>query len=394
MMNDERSLNPAFRAQGFRVLHLTAIAIRRLRNIERIDWQPPAGVSLIWGDNGQGKTNLIEAMHVALTGRSFRTHRDEELLPWGTADEPTRVQAALSGRAGATRLAVALGRGFKRVYADGQWLARLVELWSRAAVVTFTPEDADLMKGAPATRRQFMDMVLARIAPAYLDQLTRYHQALKRLNAIYKTRPVEKDVRAEAEAYWSVLAEAGACLIDARRRWLGDAAPELAARLVCLGLSEPVALAYEPNVEVATPGSDPAPLAPPQIEARFRELLAATYCDNRRLGSCSVGAHRDDFSVKLGGHDLRRFGSQGQHRLVALALKLESAAWIKRLSGEAPILLLDDFGSELDPARRASVLAGLAGSMQVIVTATTPGDFPPCARFDAAIRIVAGKISG
>lgn len=374
-------------------MQLTAIAIRRLRNIERIDWQPPAGVSLIWGDNGQGKTNLIEAIHLTLTGRSFRTHRDEEMLPWGTTDEPTRVQAALMGHAGATRLAVAMGKGFKRVYADGQWLSRLVELWGRAAVVTFTPEDADLMKGAPAARRQFMDMVLARVSPAYLDQLTRYHQALKRLNAIYKTRPIERDVRAEAEAYWIVLAEAGAGLIEARRKWLGDAGPELAKRMERLDASGEIELNYEPNVEAAGRGSGPtSENETALIAARFRDLLAETYFDSRRLGSCSVGAHRDDFSIKLGGHDLRRFGSQGQHRLVALALKLESAGWIQRLSGDAPILLLDDFGSELDPARRASVLEGLAGSMQVLVTATTPNDFPAEAHFGAAIRIVAGQI--
>ncbi len=109
MMNDERSLDPELRAQGFRVLHLTAIAIRRLRNIERIDWQPPAGVSLIWGDNGQGKTNLIEAMHVALTGRSFRTHRDEELLPWG--DETSDARAGGPERARERRGGRGAGQG-------------------------------------------------------------------------------------------------------------------------------------------------------------------------------------------------------------------------------------------------------------------------------------------
>lgn len=374
-------------------MHLTAIAIRRVRNIDRIDWQPPAGLSLVWGDNGQGKTNLIEAIHLALTGRSFRTHRDDEMLPWGTADEPTRVQAALAGRNGAMRLAIALGRGFKRVYADGQWLSRLAELWGRASVVTFTPEDADLMKGSPSARRRFMDMVLARISPTYLDQLQRYHQALRRLNALYKTRPIEKDVRGEAEAYWAVLAEAGATLIVARHKWLADADPELAKRLVRLGSTGDVELNYEPNVEVVGRVSDPTPEPDrASIEQQFRKLLAESYADSRRLGSCPIGAHRDDFSIKLGGHDLRKYGSQGQHRLVALALKLESAAWIQKLSNDSPILLLDDFGSELDPARRASVLEGLAGSMQVIVTATTPNDFPPTATFDCTLRIVAGAV--
>jgi DNA replication and repair protein RecF len=280
-----------------------------------------------------------------------------------------------------------MGKGFKRVYADGQWLSRLVELWGRASVVTFTPEDADLMKGPPAARRRFIDMVLARVSPTYLDQLQRYHQALRRLNAIYKTRPIDRDVRGEAEAYWSVLAAAGATLIVARRKWLADADPELARRMDRLGAAAEVKLSYEPDL-----GSEALASPEPEISSLFKDLLAQSYPDARRLGSCPIGAHRDDFSINLGGHDLRKYGSQGQHRLVALALKLESAAWIQRLSNDSPILLLDDFGSELDPARRASVLEGLAGSMQVIVTATTPGDFPPNAMFDTAIRIVAGTI--
>ncbi|MEN6624619.1 MAG: DNA replication and repair protein RecF [Candidatus Sumerlaeia bacterium] len=369
-------------------MHLTAIAIRRLRNLERLDWQPPAGLSLVWGDNGQGKTNLLEAIHLALTGRSFRTRHDEEMLPWGTTDEPTRVQASLIAGAGATRLSVAMGRGFKRVYADGQWLARLIEIWPRASVITFAPEDADLMKGPPAARRRFIDMVLARISPRYLDQLQRYQQALRRLNALYKTKPIDRDVRAEAEAYWAVLAESGATLIDARRRWLAEAAPALAARLAELGCPDQAELGYDPDLGTEALDADEAGIA-----RLFRGMLGECYFDSRRLGTCQVGAHRDDFSLRLGGHDLRRYGSQGQHRLIALALKLESAAWIRRVSGESPILLLDDFGSELDPARRASVLAGLAGSMQVIVTATSPKDFPAGSPFDARMEIIHGKIA-
>lgn len=369
-------------------MHLTAIAIRRLRNIERLDWQPPAGLSLVWGDNGQGKTNLLEAIHLALTGRSFRTRHDDEMLPWGTTDEPTRVQASLAGNAGTTRLSVAMGRGFKRVYADGQWLARLIEIWSRAAVVTFAPEDADLMKGPPAARRRFLDMVLARISPRYLDQLARYQQALRRLNALYKTRPIDRDVRPEAEAYWSVLSDSGATLVSARKQWIAEAAPELDRRLKELGSTDTSELVYDPNLGEQVIDKDEAGIA-----KLFLDLLGESYADSRRLGTCQVGAHRDDFSLELGGHDLRRFGSQGQHRLIALALKLESAAWIQRISHESPIVLLDDFGSELDPARRASVLAGLAGSMQVLVTATSPKDFPAESPFDAQLEIVRGKIS-
>ncbi len=377
-----------------------SIAIRHLRNIERLDWQPPAGLSLIWGDNGHGKTTLLEAVHLALTGRSFRTRRDEEMLPWqGHPDDVTRSEIEIEGRTGRNRLAVTLVRtaregASKRAFADGQWLTRLADLWGRAAVVTFTPDDVDLMKGPPAGRRRFLDMLLAQASHPYLEWLQRYQQALRQLSALYKTRPPERDVRAEAQAFWQPLAEAGAALSQARAARLAEAAPALAEHYAALGGADEARLAYDPDI--APPdGLDAAdPAARPALASHHLALLEANYPESRRQGLCTIGPHRDDFSLLLAGHDLRRFGSQGQHRLAALALRLEGALALERLADEPPILLLDDFGSELDPRRREAVLARLAGSMQVLVTATTPADFGPRAGFEAAIRVREGRLEG
>ncbi len=368
-------------------MRILDLDIRRFRNIDRLAWSPPPGISLIWGDNGQGKTNLLEAAHFALTGRSFRTRRDDDLIPRDGPrdDDPTLVQATIAARLGERRLRVALGRGCKRLHVDGHLIERLADLWGESAVVTFTPEDAALLKGPPVGRRRFLDAVLAQASRRYLDLLQRYQQALRRLNAVYKRPHASPGVRAEAEAFYPALAEAGAGLMVFRARRLAEAATALGARYNDLGGAGTLEIHYEPDADFAT--LDEAPLA-----AAWIASLAERFDESRRFGATPFGVHRDDFSLRLDDQDLRRYGSQGQHRLTALALKLEAAAWLAASTGAPPILLLDDFGSELDPSRRQSVLHGLRGAMQVLVTATDPADFGGAQSFDSAIRIEKGRI--
>lgn len=263
---------------------------------------------------------------MALTGRSFRTHRDEETLPWGRADDPaapTLAQVALAGRRGERRLRVLLGKNWKRVFADEQWLERLADLWGEAGVVTFAPEDAALLKGPPAGRRRFLDASLSQLSRPYLENLVRYNQALRQLNAIYKTWPPDRDVRELAAAYTPELARAGTALMAARARRLAEAAGPVRERYEALGGAGALELAYDPNLALG--GHDPAD---PALDARaaeavYRERLEAGYEEGRRTGLCQLGVHRDDFTARLEGADLRRFGSQGQHRLAVLTLKLE-----------------------------------------------------------------------
>jgi DNA replication and repair protein RecF len=384
-----------FIPRGIPVLHLTSLTLRNFRNLEAIQWRPAPGLNLIWGENGQGKTNLLEGIHVALTGRSFRTHRDEDCVPWGRSDDPARptlAQVSLANRHGERRLRVLLGRAWKRVFADEQWLPRLADLWGEAGVVTFTPEDAALLKGPPAGRRRFLDLTISQFSRAYLGDLVRYNQALRQLNAVYKTWPPERDVRETARAWYPELARAGAALMLARARRLREAAGPVRERFTALGGAGALELAYDPDL--AFDGLDLAdPALEPQAAAdAYLARLEASYDDGRRLGLCQLGVHRDDFAVRLEGADLRRFGSQGQHRLAVLTLKLESARWIADALGEPPILLLDDFGSELDPGRREAVLRGLKGAMQVLVTATHPRDLGPEDIFDAHCQVTGGAI--
>lgn len=355
-------------------------------------------MNLVWGRNGEGKTNLLEAVHYALTGRSFRTRRDEEGLPWGGGDDeadPTRAEVTLSRQRGERVLRLMMGKGWKRVFADGQWQTRLADLLGEAAVVTFTPEEAGLFKGPPAGRRRFLDRVLCQISRPYLETVQRYDQALRQLNALLKGLRGHSDQerhRETAQAYFPEIAKTGAAMMMARARRLAEASGSMNERYRELGGSGELLLRYDPDlrrleIDPADPSVEVVPLA-----ELYQGRLEDAYAEARRLGACPLGVHRDDFSVQLDGQDLRRFGSQGQHRLASLTLKLESARWIEEMIGDAPILLLDDFGSELDPDRREAVLRKLSGSMQVIITATDPADLGSTGLFDVSCRIEGGRL--
>ena len=374
-------------------MHLTRIRIRHFRNVESIDWDPAPGLNLIWGDNGQGKTNVLEAVHMALTGRSFRAGREGECLPWNREEDPadpTLLEADLKTARGGRRLRLLLGKHWKRAFADGQWVARLADLWTCGAVVTFTPQAVGLFKGPPAERRRFLDMVLSRLSRPYLGHLQRYHQALRRLNAVLKSGSSPAGARRQAEAYYAQLAEAGAAVMLDRARRIGRSGPAVARRFNRFGGAGTLELIHDHSLgEMPLELTDPS-LEPGALAQAYLERLHALHEDNRRLGACAFGVHRDDFSARLDGHDLRRFGSQGQHRLAALTLKLEAADWIEHDIGDTPVLLLDDFGSELDPDRRESVLRGLRGAMQVIITATRPADLGNTVPFDRSMLISRG----
>ena len=373
-------------------LQIQRLTLRHFRNIAALDWEPAPGLNLIWGDNGQGKTNLLEAVHMALTGRSFRTRREEQCLPWDQAEDPadpTCAHLRLSGPLGERTVRLLMGKGWKRAWADGQWISRLADLWSRAAVVTFTPADSDLLKGPPGERRRFLDMILSQTSRPYLEALQRYQQALRQVNAIFKnTHAPAATLRQAAFAYYPVLAQAGALIMQTRAGQLAGAGPAAAVRFAALGGTAPFELHYEPDLK-----SGPQPEAPLPSAQEYQARLEARFEDHRRQGHCSLGVHRDDFYVLLGGKDLRQFGSQGQHRLSALTLKLEAAGWIGRAAGQAPLLLLDDFGSELDPGRRLSVLQELKGNMQVLVTATDPADLAGAGLFEGLARVHEGRLA-
>ena len=266
-------------------MHLLTLTIRKFRNIENLQWRPAPGLNLIWGENGQGKTNLLEAVAMAMTGRSFRTRRDEECLPWDQPQNPaapTLAQVEIQRRLGRRALRLVLGHESKRAFIEGRLAPRLADLWAEGAAVVFTPESVDLFKGPPAARRRLLDMTLAQVSPSYLDRLRRYQATLRQLNAALRSPQPEPQVREAAQAFYPLLADDGAALVAARAQRLADASGPLAERFCGAGRGGPLALRYLPNLKDQAP--EPAGAGESLLRERLLNKLHDRHADSRRWG--------------------------------------------------------------------------------------------------------------
>ncbi len=353
-------------------MNLLEIQIRRFRNLESLDWKPSPGINLIVGENGQGKTNLLEAIYFGVLGRSFRTRREDQCLPWNgeSSDDsgPTAViKANLRGRNSTRQLQVTLSRKAKKALSDGALVPRLGDLWQGSAVIIFSPSDVDLFRTTPSGRRSFLDQLLSLGSPAYFSALQRYQRALKQINAALKPHAHSNFSLQAADGFYRVLSESGGALMDLRRRYVQQLHVLCEAAYRTLEGSGVLELRYEPNLKTDPEAGEETPEA---LGGVLYERWTRRHEESRRSGLLESGPHRDDIRASLDGRDLGKFGSQGQHRLVVLSLKLSAADWLARGLDDAPLLLLDDFGSELDLRRRQAVLAHLRGRMQTFITAT------------------------
>jgi len=352
---------------------LSAIAVRDFRNIARADVPlPPAGIALV-GDNGEGKTNFLEAIAYLALLRSMRGVRDRDLVRFGAPAFHLDAEA-LGSRA--TRVAVGADRaGRKRAALDGVVAARLTDALGAVPSVCFSPADVALVGGAPAERRRFLDITLALSSPRYLAALRQYRAALVRRNAALRdaARPGER--HSTVAAWEPALAEHGAVLLEERRAWVAGAAPGFSRLCAVMGERGVMAIAY------ASPLADSSP-APAGLAEALAEALARGRDHDRRRGMTHAGPHRDDLAVTLDSRALRVVGSAGQQRTAAIALRLLEAATFRDRGGAQPLLLLDDPFAELDRTRAARVLALLEeaadhGRAQTVLCVPRANEIPP-----------------
>jgi DNA replication and repair protein RecF len=320
---------------------------------------------LLIGANAQGKSNLLEAVAMLATGKSFRTTREIEVIRFGQA------LAGISGiarvAAGTVNLACTIaagGGGTRKTYTLNGEGVKYARFLGSFKVVTFTPNDLALVWGAPALRRAMVNESLALADPRYYHELARYRKAMLQKNALLRNpsgTPPDTDL---LDVYDATLVSSGTELILARRHYLsalGDAATGLYGHWI---QNERLQVAYVPNVPAETPTRD---AVGSEFTRRLAEQRPAELARKRSL----VGPHRDEIELRLSGEPLARFGSQGQQRTAVLALRLAEYAVLRDLSGEPPVLLLDDVLSELDAERAAAFLSGLqAGIEQAFLTAT------------------------
>jgi DNA replication and repair protein RecF len=346
------------------------IELSSFRNYRTLSYTPSDRLNLLLGPNGQGKTNLLEALAFLLTGRSFRTSKVAEIPLWG------ETTAAVSGELRRQEGGRTLRRSLTRTE-DGTWRAAGESVpWAR--VIVFGWQDLAVLNGMPAARRNFIDGAAIRLYPTHAATFVRYRQILARRNAILRTRPVPGDL-AERLAPWDEqLATAGMELIARRRRAAAVIQTELARIYPALsGGRHKVVVRYRSELGEATD----APALASALERRRRDEI--------RRGQTLAGPHRDDLAIELDGVDARAYGSRGQQRLLALALRLSEVLPVTEAAGSAPVLLLDDALSELDPRVRDNVLREIASAEQVFLTSPDPLTAAGAARF----RIEAGEVA-
>jgi DNA replication and repair protein RecF len=352
-------------------VHLTSVQIQNYRNLERVELTPgPHGLVLI-GDNGHGKTNFLEAVYYLQILRAVRGTRDTDVVRFGA--EAFHIAGSVEGCPGERTIGIGFDRATKqkRARVDGVVVDRLSDAAGAVPSVMFSPADVALVAGEPAERRRFLDIALGLTSRAYLNALQRYRAALMRRNAILRdgTQTGRPDAH-QAAAWEPALAEHGAALIDERRRWVRSAAPRFTELCAAIGEPDVAELAYATGI---SPTSDLAAT----VEALLAALETRRPMDLRR-GTTHVGPHRDNLLLTLGARDTRTFGSAGQHRTAAIALRILEAETYRERTGATPIFLLDDPFAELDLGRASRILALLSDAMtgQTLLAVPRTSDIP------------------
>ena len=358
--------------RGAAVARLTSLSVRDFRNLQRLELEPPPDGMVLVGENGQGKTNLLEAIYYLELLRSVRGARDSDVVRFG-ADGFHLAADVHSDRAATVAVGFERAGKHKRVRIDGAVVDRLSDALGALSAVMFSPGDVDLVAGAPGARRRFLDIMLALTSRGYLAALQRYRTALAHRNAVLR-EAARSGIRSDAQiSVWeAALAQYGALLVCARREWVSHFADRFQSLSTAIGESASVNLAYVSTL----PESDDTQ------GALARALEEKRSLDVRR-GLTQAGPHRDDLSITIDApnapaRDLRGFGSAGQQRTAAIALRLLEAETFRDRRGAAPVFLLDDPFAELDERRSARIVELLehVGLGQTILVVPRESDVP------------------
>ncbi len=337
------------------------IEYRDYRNIESaaIDLSPE--VTILYGKNAQGKTNMLEGVYLFAQGKSHRSGRDSELIRFGAEASGLSMRYESAGRENTLSLEIP-ARGHKIPYKNGVRLDRLSEMIGNFRAVLFSPEHLSIIKSGPSERRAFLDVAISQLRPVYMRTLQRYNTILLQRNALLKGAKLGRDI-STLEAWSCGLAEYAAKIAVVRAEYaekLSVIASELYADMT--GRREQISISYHGTSRI---GGDYG------SEERVREIYLRQLTENTEreitLGSTQYGIHKDDVDIMLNGREAKFFASQGQQRSIVLTMKLAEGEFSKCETGEYPVFLLDDILSELDPARRSYIVSGIK-DRQVIIT--------------------------
>ena len=374
---------------------IVSLSLKDFRNFERLELEFPPGGVVILGENGQGKTNLLESAYYLSLLRSVRGTRDVDVVRFGSNGFFIEADVCVPD---AHQIAVGFERAGrrKRVRRDGLVIDRMSDALGTLPAVMFSPADVELVAGPPSARRRFLDVMLALSSRPYLHALQQYRAALERRNAALRdaARPAMRERSAAIEVWEPPLAEHGAALMRARGTWVRQVVQRFGELCAAIGERDSVDLRYQTTVDANAES----------VELALAEAVAAKRSSDSRYGLTQVGPHRDDLVMLLGGRDLRTFGSAGQHRTAAIALRLVEAETLRASRGASPVFLLDDPFAELD-ARRASRVLSVLGEVggdsgltaeglgQAVLAVPRDTDIPDELTALPRWRIAAGRIS-
>ncbi len=337
---------------------IKSLELADFRNYESLEINFDKGTNILYGDNAQGKTNILEAIYVSATTKSHKGSKDKEIINFNK--EESHIRTYLLKEDEEIRVDMHLRKNkSKGIAIDGQKIKKAADLMGLLNVVFFSPEDLSIIKNGPAERRRFADMELCQLDSFYLYNLNHYNKIINQRNKLLKDMYFNPELKETLNIWDSQLISFGSKIIERRQQFAGQLCEiiyDIHKKLS--GNKEEIIIKYEPDVSVDD----------------FEKMMRINQERDIKLKQTTTGPHRDDFSFIVNDIDIRKYGSQGQQRTAALSLKLSEIELVKKVSKDTPVLLLDDVLSELD-SNRQNYLLNSIGNIQTIITCTGLDEF-------------------
>lgn len=339
-------------------MNIRSIELKNFRNYENLEISFDEGTNILFGDNAQGKTNILEAAYMSGTTKSHKGSRDREMIRFGEEEAHLKTVVVRGGREYQIDMHLKKNRA-KGIAIDKIPIKKASELFGILNIVFFSPEDLNIIKNGPAERRRFLDSELCQLDRIYLADLTNYNKILAQRNKLLKDMIYRPSLSDTLPVWDMQLIETGKKIIRRRKQFL-DELREIVSDIHyrISGGKEELFLKYEPNID----------------DIFFEDELSRAKEKDKKLCQTSVGPHRDDLLFSIGDVDIRKYGSQGQQRTSALSLKLSEIELVRKSISDTPVLLLDDVLSELDSSRQNYLLNNISDT-QTIITCTGLDEF-------------------
>lgn len=338
-------------------MHISSITLENFRNYETETISLSPLTNVIYGDNAQGKTNILEAVYLFSHGKSHRAKTDRELIKFGNDFANLSIDFHDKNRDYTAKMRL-MKNGKKSIMINHVKITKLSMLMNYLNAVMFSPEDLELVKGSPSSRRRFLDSAISQLYPGYLVNLIDYNKTLMQKNSLLKTiKSGEEKARSMLDVWNMQLASAGVRIMEYRQK-SAELLNKFASQIQYEISGEKLLMEYSPSIK-----------SEDISESTFFEYLQSRMDREIMMASAQYGIQRDDLSITIDGREARVFGSQGQQRTAALSLKIAQADYIQSIKDEYPVLLLDDILSELDINRRM-YLSEKIKNKQVLITST------------------------